>query len=60
MDDGGRPKNRSKHAALHKRDTPMKLFRVSAAFDRYVTNAVLAGLLAAMPLSAVLFVFPPI
>ena len=38
----------------------MKLFRVSAAFDRYVTNAVLAGLLAAMPLSAVLFVFPPI
>ena len=58
MDDRGRPENNGKHAALHKRDYTMTMFRVSSALDRYVTNVLLAVLLAAVPLSAYLFVSP--
>lgn len=36
----------------------MTMFRVSSALDRYVTNVLLAVLLAAVPLSAYLFVSP--
>ena len=36
----------------------MTYFRLSSALDRYETNVLLVVLLAAMPLSAVLFVAP--